>query len=353
MTTLRMLLSVLLGSVLLLLASPVVAGDEPPPFGASDLALEEEGLLDGWEIVYEDIEGTPGEAIEQWIVRVATGAGLEEDALFTEIRILDGPEDVAATIAVVEVEGDLGGLPKALAQQGKGLGYAVRPLGHPTRLLVVAAPEAVRSKVIDMQVDYAVGILARLAFERLEAGSYVGAQAFARGARVIDAKAGAPLVVLGMVATKESQWDEAIEAFRIGFGKSAQKKAKGRMAMRGYAHYGYACLQKKDVEHDREGRDALEKCVALEENAGPKDPKFIQRYNLGCAHARLNEVDRALEQLEMALQLAKIKFGEHGLQQWVKNTVVPDEDWKNLKDNDRFQALIDKFTGGGEAPDGL
>jgi hypothetical protein len=340
---------------LALAAAPALAEDEPPPYGAADLALEDDGLAEGWEISYDELPGTPGEGIEEWIVSVGKACGLDEDALYTEYRILKGPEAVVATLAVVEVEGELKSFPETIEARGKAQGYTVRSIGHPSRILVLACPESARQAVLEMELNYAVRILSELGFERLETGSNLSAMKMAQGARKIDAKAGVPFVVLGMAATKMEKWDEAIEAFRAGFAKSATVRAKGRLAMRGFAHYGYACLQKKDPTLDREGRDAFEKCIALEEHAEKKDPKFIQRYNYACALSRVSELDTALDQLEMALAYAKIHFGPAGVKQWIQTVVVKDEDLKPIMGNPRFKALVDKFTGGAgtEDVDGL
>ena len=179
----RLALTALLGLAFAIAAAPAFAEDEPPPYGAADLAIEDDGLAEGWEIVYDELPGTPGEGIEVWIVSVGKACGIDEDALYTEYRILKGPEGVVATLAVVEIEGDLGSFPETLASRGKAQGYTVRPIGHPSRILVLASPESVRQAILDMEKQYAVRILSELGFERLE-------RAFAPGAlHLRDARA--------------------------------------------------------------------------------------------------------------------------------------------------------------------
>ena len=163
-------------------------------------------------------------------------------------------------------------------------------------------------------------------------------------------KAGPPLVVLGMVATEEGEWDEGIDALRQGLGAGTSIKAKGRMAMRGWAHLGYALLQKKEAELNLEAREAFEKCVALEGKGDPKtDPLFIQRYNLACAHSRLKEVDGALTHLEKSLEMYKERFGQQRLTMWVKTHVLKDEDFENIKDHPGFKSVTERFMAGGTA----
>lgn len=342
MNVARLLLPVLLGLALGL--HPAWAEEEPPPFGASDLVLEDEGLAEGWEIVYEEVPGTPGDALGEWVVQVATSCGLEEDAIFTEIRILKGPDDAGATIAVVETDGDPKSFPSTLEQRGKGLHYAVRTLGHPTRLLVVAAPEAHREAVEAMQVEYAVSILSRLGFERLTAGSQLGAIAFARGAREIDKRAGAPLVVLGMAAAKLEKWDEAVEAFRAGFADGVTIPAEGRVAMRGNAFFGYALLKLTD-QPSPEAVKVLERAVALEEHAEREDTTFATRQNLARAYVRTGQLDKAFAMLEKALEQGKIHLGGEGLRRWIEAQVVTADEWKKLLDDDRFKGVIERVTG--------
>jgi len=353
MTAPRHFVSTLFVLLLLLAVAPSAVADEPPSYGAADLILEEDGLKAPWEIVYDELPGTPGDALEAWVTSVAKASGIAEDDLLCETRILKGPDGVAATVLVLEVDGEPKTLERDLTARGQAQGHVVRTLGHGTRILVLAAPEAVRKLLLDMQVAYAVRSLTDQGWERFQADSLVGASMFAKGARKMDAKAGAPMVLLGMVATKAGEFDEAIEAFRAGFGKGVTVPATGRLAMRGYAHYGYACLEKKGEAAFKEGREAFQKCVALESEADPKtDPLYIQRYNLACAHSRLNEKDEALFQLEKALDMAK-KRGMN-IARWVQNHVVKDEDLKNIKDHPGFKAIVERAMRGASTgvPDG-
>ncbi len=344
MKTLRVLLPALL--LLLLAVSPALAGDEPPDYGASDLVLEEEGLDDGWEIVYEDVPGTIGEEkMESWIGTVTGSAGVDEDAFLAEIRVLKGPESAAATLVVVEVDAEAKALAEALEQRGKALGYLVRSLGHPTRLLIVEGSEAARKAVETMQLKYAVHSLSNLGFERLNAGSQVGAVAFARGAQSIQKKAGAPLVLLGMAAAKLEKWQDALEAFRAGFKDGVPAPAVGRLAMRGYAFYGYVLLKSEGKAPAREAVTALEHAVSLEQHADKKDTTFATRQNLARAHVRVGDMDKAFAQLEKALEMGKVKLGVAALMQYIKAQVVDTDEWKPLLADSRFKAVIERVTG--------
>lgn len=337
----------LLGLALLLAASPALAGDEPPPFGASDLVLEDEGLADGWEVSYDEIPGTIGEEkMTEWIAATARTAGVEEDAFFAEIRVLDGPEDAAATLAVVEVDAGASALPDTLKTRGQAAGYLVRPLGHATRVLII---EGASAKAIEaMQLDYAVRSLSKLGFERLVAGSQVGAIAFAKGAQAIQKKAGAPLVLLGMAAAKLEKFEDAVEAFRAGFQSGAPIPAEGRVAMRGNAFFGYVLLKDESKAAAKEAVEVLERAVALERFAEEDDTTFATRQNLARAYVRVGDLDRAFPQLQKALEMGKIKLGGAGLMNYIKAQVATAAEWKPLLEDPRFKRAIENATGQSE-----
>jgi tetratricopeptide (TPR) repeat protein len=346
MKTPRVFPLALLGLALLLTAVPALADDEPPPYGASDLVLEEEGLTDGWEVVYEEVPGTLGERkMEEWIGSVRKSAGVDEDAFLAEIRVLKGPDGAAATLAVVEVDAEATVLAETLEQRGKALGYLVRSLGHPSRVLLIEGPEASRQAVEEMQLHYAVRSLANLGFERLTAGSQVGAIAFARGAQSIQKKAGAPLVLLGMAAAKLEKFQDAIEAFRAGFKDGVPAPATGRLAMRGNAHYGYVLLKSEGKAPAAEAVKALERAVALEEHAEKEDSTFATRQNLARAYLRVGDTDKAFATLEKALEMGKMKLGVAGLMQWIQMQVASADEWKPLLEDARFKGVIQRVTG--------
>jgi hypothetical protein len=158
-----------------------------------------------------------------------------------------------------------------------------------------------------------------------------------------------------MALTLQESWDEAIEAFRAAFGPGTSMKPTGRLAMRGYAHYGYACLKKKDAAHDKEARDALEKSVALESHAKTDDPTFMQRYNLARAHARLKEKDKVLAQLEALLAQVHQRMGPDGLKAWIEAHPNKEEDFAALRDDPAWKAVIEKVLGaaGATSEEGL
>ena len=346
MTNLRAFLPALLGLALFLAASPAVAGDEPPPYGASDLVLEEEGLDDGWEVSYDELSGTLGEEkMESWIGTVAQSAGVDDDAFLAEIRVLKGPESTAATLAVVEVDEEAKALAETLEQRGKALGYLVRSLGHPTRLLLVEGPDAARQAVEAMQLRYAVRSLSNLGFERLNAGSQVGAIAFAKGAQSIQKKAGAPLVLLGMAASKLEQFPDALEAFRAGFKEGVPAPAEGRLAMRGNAFYGHVLLKSEGKAPAQEAVKALERAVALEKYADKDDTTFATRQNLARAYVRVGDMDKAFQMLEKALEMGKVKLGVAQLMGYIRGQVVTAEEWKPLLEDRRFTSVVERVTG--------
>ncbi|MHC5012287.1 MAG: TPR end-of-group domain-containing protein [Planctomycetota bacterium] len=351
MNKLQSFVACLLATVFL--ASTVRAEeDEPPPFGASDVVIEADALPEGWTMLDEDVEGTPGTALESWALGVANGSGLDEDALYFETRILRRESGELATILVIEVEGDAQRFADALGNMASARGHALRRFGHPSRLFVVAAPEAIRPEVISLETTYAIGTLTRLAWERLQTGGRMAAIRYAEGAAAVDEAAGAPHTVLGLAAFGERDWDTAIAAFRKAFGRQAALRAEGRLALFGWGRFGQSLLMKQSAEVNAEARDALEKAVALEDVAKAGDPMYEWLYDLACAHNRLDETQKALDRLEQSFALAKQRAAQQVYVGLVQHA-MRDPDLASLKENPRFKEIIRKATGGGSGHEGM
>lgn len=328
--------------------APGAGAAEQPPFGAQDIAIEDEGLADGWEIVYEAPEGTPGDAIVEWAEGIARGAGLDpDDQLLTDVRILKSPGAEHATLLIVEVDGEPGGFPAALEKAAKGAGYTYRTMGYPTRLLVVAAPDGIRTAVLNMENTYAVRTLTNMAYERHDSGSDVGAKAYADGALAIDGEATMPYAVFGMIAVKQEDWKAAIEAFQKAFKPQAKLQPVGRLAMWSYRNYGYALMKAKNPEADKIAAEALRQAIAHEQFAEKDEyvQLFVPHYNLACALARLNQTDEALDALEHALLMAKERMPLAGVESFVKQRVLTDDDLASIRKEKRFDEIIKKATG--------
>jgi tetratricopeptide (TPR) repeat protein len=340
----------------LALAGAYAEDSSAPAYSASDLAVEEETLPEGWTIVYDEFPDTPGEdAMETWAKAVAGRAGVSEDALSTEIRVLESPQGAHATLLLIEVDGDAGTLPQVIAKAAQTEGWTSRVMGHPSRILVVAAPESIRKTVLDLQMKVSIDTLTRLAYERKEAGSRIGAEAYAKGALAIEPKAGRPQAVLGLVAGKAEDWDAAITAFEKAFAKSAVMPPEGELAHRAWRTYGYALLQKKDEGADKRAVEALEQAIATAGVLEGKEQVFAIYYNLACALSRLKRVEDACGRLETALELAKKRLGPVGFQGYLNGTVMRDNDLDNIRGKPCYQAVIERVTKGvGTSPlDGI
>lgn len=330
-----------------LLAAPALAEEDAgPAYGASDLAVEEDTLPDGWSVVYDELEDTPGEAIEEWATQVARGAGVEEEALYYETRVLESPEKAHATLLLVEVDGDAGTLPQKLARAAEGEGWMSRQMGHPTRLLVLAAPDSIRQKTLDLQMKTSVATLTRLANERQEAGSLVGARAYVDGALALEPKAGMPNAVLGLIAMRAEEWEDAIEAFEKAFAKDALHQPEGELEHRSWRTFGYVLLQLEKREYDERAVEALERAIATAGVLKGREQVFAIHYNLACALSRLKRTQEACDRLETALDMAKKRLGPGGFGAYLNRTVKRDADLDNIRGKPCYEKVLERVTKG-------
>ena len=329
---------------LVLAVHPAFAEDDAPPFGAADLAVEEDLLPKGWKILYDEVDDTPGEAIEAWAIEVASAAGVDEDDLLLEIRVLESPEKAHATLLVIEMEGDPSLFQKRLEIAAKDKAWFVKPLGHPTRILVIASPAALRKQLELVQELAAVKTLTRLAYERLDAGSLRGAERFAKGALAVSPKAETPHAVVGLAASKEERWDDAIKAFEKAFAGKSDMVPEERLAHWSWRTYAYSLLQRKEKASDQKAIGAFEKAIATVKYAEKKEPVFPIFYNLACTYARLGKTKEACERLEEALLMAKKRLGPQGFRRYVEGTVSKDEDFEKLRNEPCFEEVLDRVT---------
>lgn len=335
-------------AVLLALLAPSALADDQPPYGAQDIAIEDDGLAEGWEIVYDDVEGTPGEALVGWAEALATASGLDpDDALLTDLRILKSPTGEHATLLIVEIDGAPGSYRDALEKAAKTEGYAFREMGHATRLLVVAAPASISKSLLNMENTYAVKTLTNMAYERFNSGSMVGARKYADGALAIDSDATMPYAVYGMIGVKEEDWKSAFENFQKAFKAQGKLQPTGRLAMWSYRNFGYALMKLKKPDADKAAVEALRRAIQHERYAEQDEyvQLFVPHYNLACALARLGEKDDALDALEKSLLMAKERMGKAGVEGFVKGRVLTDTDLESIRGAKRFEEIIKKATG--------
>jgi tetratricopeptide (TPR) repeat protein len=325
------------------LGVPLHAEEDLPAYGAADLALDADGVPEGWELL-EEAEGTPGAALEAWAAGVAGAAGLDAADLLFETRVLRPVDGPAGTLLLVEADAPGDVLLGALEGAAREAGHLVRAMGHPSRLLVVAAPEEIRPRLMALEVTYAVRTLSRLAYERLEAGSRLAALAYARQVTRIDRTAGMPWAVLGLASLQAGESDDGIEALRRAFAKGGTLAPAGRLALNAHAALGTALLQQKDPEVVHEARDALAKAVALEADADRRDAPHVNRYNLACAHALAGEADAALAELEKAFALAKARMPQAAYRALVQRA-PKDPDFASIRESERFQEIVRRASG--------
>lgn len=341
-------LVILLACLAGLVGAPPAHAADQPTYGAQDITIEDEGLAEGWEIIYDEVDGTPGDAIVGWAEDVARGAGLDpDDVILTDSRVLKSPTGEYATLLVVEVDGAPGSFPEALKKAAASQGYAFRTMGHPSRLLVVAAPDGIRKAVLNMENTYAVTALTNMAYERFDSGSMVGARNYATGALAIDSEATMPYAVFGMIGVKEQDWNAAFENFQKAFKAPGKLQPTGRLAMWSYRNFGYALMKLKKPDADKAAAEALRRAIQHERYAEKDEyvQLFVPHYNLACALARLKQKDEALDALETALLMAKERMPKAGVEAFVKNRLLTDEDLESIRGTARFEEIIEKATG--------
>jgi beta-lactamase regulating signal transducer with metallopeptidase domain/Tfp pilus assembly protein PilF len=115
----------------------------------------------------------------------------------------------------------------------------------------------------------------------------------------------------------KERWAQAIEEYRDYVG---DHPSSGR----GWHNLGWALHHS---EHFEEAVGAFEKAAALDFQPGRA------QYNLACGYAMLNRTDAALDALEFAVESGTIHHGH----------LEGDSDLDNLRDEPRFQALLERL----------
>jgi tetratricopeptide (TPR) repeat protein len=317
------------------------AVDEVPAYGAADLALETDALPERWRFA-DDL--APAEALEAWVREVAGAAGVAENDLLVEARVVVTSEEAVVPTLLVEIDGEAKPAAEALEKAGPGRGRFVRRMGHPSRLLVAGGEEAVRNQVVTLNVTYAVETLSRLAYERLEAGSRIAAIDFAQDVARIDRAAGMPWAVLGLAAAQAGDPLEAIDALRRAFQGEAGLRPRGRLALNAWGALGQTLLTQKNADMDREARGALDQALALEAFAGPKDGVHAYRYDLACALVRIGEPAAGIATLVKAFETAKAKLSGAAYGQFV-SWATKDPDFEPVREDPAFKEAIEKASG--------
>ena len=201
--------------------------------------------------------------------------------------------------------------------------------------------------VLNMENTYAVKTLTTMGYERLEDGSTVGARRYAEGALAIDSAATMPYAVIGMIGVKEKDWNAAFENFQKAFKANGKLQPTGRLAMWSYRNFGYALMKLKKPEADKAAAEALRRAIQHERYAEKDEyvQLFVPHYNLACVLSRLKKTDESLEALTTALEMAKERMGQAGLEQFIKGRVRNDEELEHTRSSKGFEEVIKRVIG--------
>lgn len=337
-------------------AAPVARaeGEEEMPVehSAYDMALAEGALPEGWTLLKSADGAADENALKDAILAIAKEKGAAADKLHFVTRSASAA-DGKAVFALLDLDARADAFSIALKEAAGGKGWAFRAMGAPTRLLVVAAPEAVREKAVGVQTAWAAKMLAVKSSSALEARNGPRAILMAKTALAIDPKsAGANSVIGRMMAGEAIQaaqhqgeaaaemLKKAIDTLRLSVSKEATGGLTPGERAATLGELGLALLYVKGAKADEEARDVLKEAVGL-----PFDePRVgtIARYNLACAYGRLKDLDSAFKELTATLE-ANAKSPVSGIGDGWRQ----DADFENLKADPRWAELEKKFPASG------
>jgi tetratricopeptide (TPR) repeat protein len=127
------------------------------------------------------------------------------------------------------------------------------------------------------------------------------------------------------IPVDEKEAEQIYFKFQVEFlGKFLKTNPNHLHALQDYGHA---------LTHLGRHKEALEVDYKLTQLM-PDDP--IARYNLACDYSNLNMIEKSLEALEKAIKLGYNDF------EFMKS----DPDLENLRKDDRFYKLIEKYQGG-------
>ena len=317
--------------------------DEPDLYyDWSTMKLAADHLPEGWKLIQgaSDLGGDQRLALHEGITESGKEAANDPqmgDAFLQSIDVGDGK---VATVALVDVKSKAQAFLKALKPRAEKAAWALREMGAPARLLLVAAPEDVKARVVAVQSTWAARMLATSAVERFDEHLANRAEPLAKAALAIEPGAARAHMALGLVkkdmlgqGSAPEAWDAVIAEFRAATDEKAAIPLSERETAQTRGELGLALLERKNA--NEEARDVLAKSVAGGALIDPQNA-LINRYNLACAHGRLKEIDPAFEQLKTTLEDNK-KVHFQGLD-WQN-----DHDFDNLHGDPRWEELKKSF----------
>jgi hypothetical protein len=357
---LRRLLPFAVVAALCLCARGALAGDDDIPgsndvagFNVGDVALADGALPKDGSLKAVDAPADEAKAIETFLQETAKAKDSSADTIARGFVTGDGKP---VTVVLADVFGDPAKVLAAVLEGAPKKGWSARRLGHPTRVVVVAGPESVREKVLDLQTAFAVKLLGIKLKTQIDAAGDA-AESMANSLLQLEPRhalahlvAADAYAAVGMRQKDPGLTAKAPAHYKAALAKDAVSPLPPDRVVRAKGSYGQMLLSSNDGKPSAEARDLLLEAVkGLSETKLGRVHQISFLYDLACAYARLGEKDPAFEHLTKALELnatgETIVASEH----WRKN----DTDMTNLKDDPRWAKLLEKFPPKkGEGDDG-
>jgi len=311
-------------------------------YSSFDVALAPEALPKEWKLLEGAAAGPEEKALEAAITAIGKDKGVtSSDAFHIEMRTVAGPEAAKLLYALYDLGEASATFTDALKAEAVKQGWVVREMGSSKHGLVVFAPEALREKAVGVAVVWASKILAVRASSALESMNGPRAIGLSRVALAIDEKNAAAHLIVGLMAREyalkagpHGDLDPAIKHLRDALAKDATNPLGTRDATIARGNLGSAILNKGGPSE--EARDALKEAVKTASEVSRAEG-LGYRYDLACAHARLKEIEPAFTLLTAVLE-DQAKEPLDGISHWRK-----DPDFENLKADERWKKLIEKY----------
>lgn len=312
-------------------------------YSSLSIALAQGGLPEGWTLLESAAAGPEAKTLEETVRAVAmlTAVAVSQD-FHIEIRSVAAPDGTKVHYAYYDLARPSKVFATALATRGVSDGFAVREMGTPRHGLVVAAPEALRPKAMEIATTFAVHLLAVAASSAQGRGDGFRAIALSRIGLGIDGSLAPAHLIVGLGAKQiallknpKGDLGPAIEHLKAALSKDATKPLDARDTIVAKGNLGQAYLNQGLPS--TEARDLLEEAVA---GAAEIDRVWgvAFRYDLACAHARLKELDEAFALLSGVLaDIAKEPV--EGIDEiWRK-----DVDFDHLRPDPRWKKLLETY----------
>ena len=358
-----------LTALLALLLGPVATvhgegADDDPGYAAESLILTEADLPSPWKMgeLGEDLpEGLPS---EDDITGIA-GEDVDTFDVGIEHRPIKGPAGEDLVLAVLDIDLEdpvpfMNALKKAAASKG----WRHAELGHRRRVMVVAGPEAVATKLESIQRDAAARNLGAMAFERLLSDFNEGkpgktsvkrARSFAKVSETLAEKTPLSRTIIGLCGIFEGKAledkQEGLDLVREWVDKDGVFKPTTELKLFAWGMIGRTLIEKKTDNAYKESVKWLDKCVEEEELASKlaneRGDSYLRlrvwgnRYNGICSLAKLGDTDEVLQRLPKCLELgARMTTLDGTWQQFFEHVWYWDEDLDEVRKDPRFMDIV-------------